>query len=77
MPYQIVFLFSKLTSFFILLNFEFRSTRMISQPIPVVSRSKEWVCGHSLAGIVGSNPTGGMDVRLSVVWCQVEVSPKS
>ena len=21
-----------------------------------------WVCGHSLAGIAGSNPAGGMDV---------------
>jgi len=23
--------------------------------------SKTWVCGHSLAGIVGSNPTEGID----------------
>jgi len=29
-------------------------------PIPVAARSK--VCGRSLAGIVGSNPTGGMDI---------------
>jgi len=28
---------------------------------PVV-RSKAWVCGRSLAEIMGSNPTGGMDV---------------
>ena len=26
--------------------------------IPVASRSKAWVCGLSLAGIVGSNPAG-------------------
>jgi hypothetical protein len=26
--------------------------------------SKVWVCGRWLAGIVGSNPTGGMDVCL-------------
>jgi hypothetical protein len=31
-------------------------------PIPVAARSKAWVYGRSLAGIVGSNPTGGMDV---------------
>ena len=31
-------------------------------PIPVAVPSKAWVCGHSLAEIVGSNPTGGMDV---------------
>ena len=38
--------------------------------IPVVARSKAWVCGRSLAGIVGSNPAGGMDVSLvSVVSC--------
>jgi hypothetical protein len=34
------------------------------QPIPVAVRSKAWVCGHSLTGIVSSNPTGGMDVCL-------------
>jgi len=28
----------------------------------MTARSKTWVCGRSLAGIVGSNPTGGMDV---------------
>ena len=28
----------------------------------VAVRSKAWVCGRSLTGIVGSNPTGGMDV---------------
>jgi hypothetical protein len=32
--------------------------------IPVVAPSKAWVCGRSFAGIVGSNPTGGMDVCL-------------
>jgi hypothetical protein len=31
-------------------------------PIPVVVRSKHWVCGCLLAGIVGSNPTGSMEV---------------
>ena len=32
--------------------------------IPVAARSKAWVYGRPLAGIVGSNPTGGMDVCL-------------
>ena len=32
------------------------------QPIPVAARSKAQVYGHSPAAIVGSNPTGGMDV---------------
>ena len=31
---------------------------------PLAARSKAWVCGRSLAGIVGSNPAGGMDVCL-------------
>jgi len=35
----------------------------ISLPVPVAARSKAWVCGLSPAGIVGSNPTEGMDVR--------------
>jgi hypothetical protein len=47
-------------------------------PIPVAVRSKAWVCGRSLTRIMGSNPTGGMDVCLvSVVCYQVEVSVMS
>ena len=34
------------------------------EPIPVAARSKAWVCGRSLAGIVGSIPAGGMDDSL-------------
>ena len=33
-------------------------------PVPVALRSKAWVFGRSPAEIVGSNPTGGMDVCL-------------
>jgi hypothetical protein len=36
-------------------------------------RSKARVCGRSLAGIVGSNSAGGMDV-VSAMCCQVVVS---
>jgi len=43
-------------------------------PIPVAEQSKAWVCGRSLAGIVGSNPTGGHGCLLFVVCCQLEVS---
>jgi hypothetical protein len=43
--------------------------------IPVAARSKAWVCGRSLAGIAGSNPTRGMNVCLvSVVCSQVWIS---
>jgi hypothetical protein len=35
-------------------------------PMPVVARSKAWVCGHYLAGIAASNPVGGHG-RLSLV----------
>ena len=31
-------------------------------PVPAAARSKVWVCGRSTAEIMGSNPTGGMDV---------------
>ena len=31
------------------------------KPIPVVARSKAWVCGRSIAGIAVSIPAGGMD----------------
>jgi hypothetical protein len=37
--------------------------------IPVTARSKTWVCGRSLAGIVSSNPAGGMDISLSCKCC--------
>ena len=37
---------------------------IIDSPVSVAARSKAWVCGHSPAEIVGSNPTGGMDVCL-------------
>jgi hypothetical protein len=37
---------------------------MQSMPIPTAARSKAWVYGRSLTGIVGSNPAGGMDVCL-------------
>jgi hypothetical protein len=33
-------------------------------PITVAAGSKVWVFGRSPAGIVGSNPAGGMDVCL-------------
>jgi hypothetical protein len=40
-------------------------------PIPMAARSTAWVCGRSLAGIVGSNPAGGMDVCLLWMLCVV------
>jgi hypothetical protein len=39
--------------------------------IRVAVRSKAWVCGCSLTGIVGSNPAEGMDVCLLWVLCVV------
>ena len=41
------------------------------EPIPVATRSKALVCGHSLAGIVDSNPAGGVDICLLLVLCDV------
>jgi hypothetical protein len=40
-----------------------------SQPIPVAVWSKAQVCGHSITGVAGSNPSEGMDV------CCVQSSP--
>jgi len=60
-----------LQEFFLQLTCFFSST-------PVVARSKAYVCCRSPAEIVGSNPTGGMDVSVvSVVCCKVEVSASS
>jgi len=41
------------------------------EPIAVTARSKAWVCGRSLAGIMVSDPAGGMDVFLLWVLCVV------
>jgi len=41
---------------------DFKERICTSWPVPVVSRTKAWVCGRSLAGISGSNPAEGMDV---------------
>jgi hypothetical protein len=40
-------------------------------PVPLAARSKAKVCGLSPADIVGSNPTGSMDVFLLWVLCVV------
>jgi len=44
---------------------------MKKKPNPVAARSNEWVCGRSLAGIVGSNPAGGTDVCFLCLLCVV------
>ena len=36
------------------------------ETIPVVVRSKTWVCSYSRAGVVGSNPIVVMDVCYQV-----------
>jgi len=38
-------------------------------PIPMSALSKVRFCGRSLAGIVGSNPVGIMDVSLYCDFC--------
>jgi hypothetical protein len=56
-----------------------KSDYTLHVPIPVAARSKTWVCGLSLTGIVGSNPARGHEYLslVSVVCCQVEVSATS
>jgi hypothetical protein len=46
-------------------------------PIPVAARSKAWVCGRSLTGIVDSNPAGSMDVCLLWVLSLRRAGPSS
>jgi len=52
---------------------------IVSMSVPVAVRSKAWVCGRSLAGIVGSNPTAGHRCLsvVSIMCCQIEVSVTS
>jgi len=39
----------------------FTISQIYKGPIPVAAWSMEWVCGHSLVGIVGSNPARGIN----------------
>jgi len=43
---------------------EISDLQAVIMQIPVAARSKAWVCCRALAGIVGSNPVGGMDICL-------------
>jgi hypothetical protein len=45
---------------------------MYANPIPVAARSKAWVCGRSLVGIMGSNPAGDPDACLLTVLCVIK-----
>jgi hypothetical protein len=45
--------------------------KQFAMPIPLATRSKAWVCGRALVGIVGSNPARGMDVCLLYSVCVV------
>ena len=53
------------------ITLSFTIAKINGQTVPVAVRSKAWVCGHSLAGIVGSNPAEGIDVCLLWVLCVV------
>jgi hypothetical protein len=57
---------------FIYYTFQHNKQRLVysttEQPIPVAAPSRAWVYGRALAGIVGLNPTGGMDVCLLWVF---------
>jgi len=44
------------------MNLKFRTINDDVLPVPVAARSKAYVFGRSPAEIVGSNPTGGMDI---------------
>jgi hypothetical protein len=44
---------------------------LIQIAIPTAVRSKAWVCGCSLAGIAGANPSGGIYICLLRVLCVV------
>jgi len=52
-------------------NTSFYCNKLSFLSVPVVARSKAQVCGRSSAEIVGSNPTGSMDVCLLWVLCVV------
>ena len=55
-----------------------RDCTIVFVPVPAAARSKTWVCGRSLPGVVGSNPAEHGCLSLeSVACCQIEVSAMS
>ena len=48
-----------------------RGYKLLFEPVPMAERSKASVCGLSSLEIVGSNPTGDLDVCLLWVLCAV------
>ena len=42
------------------MKFSHRNSLLV--PVPVDARAYVWLCGHSFAGIAGSNPAAGMIV---------------
>jgi hypothetical protein len=49
-------------SSYILWNIRFIFRSFFSAAVPMIARSKAWVCGRLLSVIAGSNPVRGMDV---------------
>jgi hypothetical protein len=43
----------------------------VTTPTPVAVLSKAWVCGYWSAGIAGSNPAEGINVRPLCLLCAV------
>jgi hypothetical protein len=41
----------------------------VGKPVPVAARSAAWVCGHSLAGVAGSNPVIGTWMSVCCECC--------
>ena len=48
----------------VVLSYMFVLLLYVDWSVTVPVRSKAWVFGRPIAGIVGSNPAGGMDVCL-------------
>jgi hypothetical protein len=53
----------------VLTEWKFKVRYTLLRPVPVAVCSKALVCGCSVAGIAGSNPADGMDVRLLCLLC--------
>lgn len=46
------------------MTFNCKKTKIWKLPVPVAAWFNAWVCVLSPAGVVGSDPAGGMDISL-------------
>jgi hypothetical protein len=49
-------------------SIKYSSSKFVFELTPAAAKSKAWICGRAIVGIVVSNPTGGMEICVLCVF---------